>query len=375
MALLLALAAAPAQATPDFYGVKMKSEDFARNLMLVENNRVPDFSNDRPGTDKHVYAYAYVSSAIGGGRGVSLDVFNHSDDTIATDKLFRDLAIVTWDGTRYDRSETEMMWARGKLGPGEEATFNFKFPGVRIPKEEIRLIVCSFDLGETMIFLFPLKSREKIATAPQNKKSVEKTPAPFAQPAAKLLSGCVTPIKLVQSFFRSFGKEKAPVDVKTDLKEERGEFEDKTLPARYPLVQPAQVIEGVEYNFRPDFRKEVQKAQQEVERTVYQDRPWTMDDPDKYMAHLEIRPSGSVAIPPREARVLVANIDYGFVVVGAGYENGFGKNTILDVVRDGHRIAKVMITKPRDKISGAVILPEWRTREEIRVGDIVGVSS
>jgi hypothetical protein len=323
-------AAHQAVAAPDFYGVKMKSEDFAQDVFLIEQPKIPDFTNQRPGTDKRVYAYGYMSSFLGGGKGIAIEVFNHSDAPLATDKLFRELTVVTYSGERYDRAETEMMWSRRVLKPGQRATFNFKFPGVRIHKDEVRLIICSFDMGQTTLFLFPLRPPEKTAPAPESDEAAKK------EAMTKAL--------------------------------------DKMIPPQYPLVKPEQIIEGVRYQFSPDFRKEVQGAQKDVEAVVYRDRPWSLDKPDRLFEHLERTGAKGKGLPRREAKVLIVNKDYGFVVVDAGFENGFGKNVILDVFRAGRRVGKVMVTKPRDKMAGAVVLPEWRTRDEIRVGDIVGMS-
>lgn len=387
----------PAHAAPDFFGVQMKSEDFAQDIFLIENNKIADFSNDRPGTDKRIYAYGYTSSVVGGGHGFSLEVFNHSDKAISTEKLFRELVIVTYNGRRYDRSETEMMWSRNRLNPGEEATFNFKFPGIRIGIDEIRMVVCSFDLGETSIYLFPLRAPEapvavkkkieapkrKIRAKEITKKDTQKNPAPAAP-------FCPAPIKALQTFFRDVGERMSgknepelPVSLEDEkvvevnaegatVPEQMGSADDQVV-SDYPLVRPEQVIEGARYQFSPAFRKQIQESQQQVEKTVYRDRSWSLDDPDKLFTH-EFAAGRPVAFPRKEANVVLVNPEYGFVVVDAGFENGFGKNSILDVVRNGRRIGKVMITKPRDKMSGAVILPEWRTRDEIRSGDIVGMS-
>ena len=149
----LVLFAVPAQAAPDFYGVQMKGEDFAQDIFLIESSKIPDFSNNRPGTDKRVYAYGYMGSSVGGSHGFSVKVFNHSDKPLATEKLFRGLVVVAYDGRRYDQSETEMMWARDRLYPGQEATFNFKFPGIRIERDEIRMVICSFGLEQASIYL------------------------------------------------------------------------------------------------------------------------------------------------------------------------------------------------------------------------------
>ncbi len=400
LALVFFALAIPAQAAPDFYGVKMKSEDFAQDVFLIENNKIADFSNNRPGTDKSVYAYGYTSSVVGGGHGFSVQVFNHSDKEIGTEKLFRELVIVTYDGRRYDRSETEMMWSRESLGPGKEATFNFKFPGIRIAIDEIRMVIFSFDLGNTSIYLFPLRVPEaprivkekvrkpkKIASikasqkkeAPKNLSNNEKSKKDEEKKIAAPF--CPAPIKALQSFFQDVGErvsgKKEPELPVSPEEEKQPDVLVEEVPvvaaAEYPLVKPEQVIEGAHYHFRPDFRKRVQESHQLVEKKVFRDRSWSLDDPDRLFTR-EAAANPTSGFPRREANVVIVNPEYGFVVLDAGLESGFGKNSILDVLRNGRRIGKVMITKPRDKISGAVILPEWRTRDEIRSGDIVGMS-
>jgi hypothetical protein len=416
-AALAAVLVPAAHAAPDFYGVKMKSEDFAQDVFLIDNVKIPDFTNERPGTDKRIYAYGYMSGFLSGGRGISVRLYNHSDRPIATDELFREMTVVTYSGARYDRAHTEMMWKKGTLKPGEEATFNYKFPGVRLDKDEIRLVVCSFDMGETMIVLFPLrpsnppekkrveeklKQDAKEAKEPpvarsekkfikkMVKKKVMRKKEGAEDPAA--VKECCTPVKTVQNFFRGIGDrmggktppapkpqemEEVEIEVEEMVEVDAGPAaekpNDKRVPPDYPLVKQEQIIEGVRYQFRPDFRQNVQEAQKDLEIKVYGDRPWTLNDPDKLFTREEKR--AVTDLPRREAKVLIVNKDYGFVVVDAGFENGFGKNVVLNVIRDGRRIGKVMITKPRDKMAGALILPEWRTREEIRVGDIVGVGN
>ena len=46
---------------------------------------------------------------------------------------------------------------------------------------------------------------------------------------------------------------------------------------------------------------------------------------------------------------------------------------LIDVIREGKMIAKAMIVKPRDHISGAVLLPDWKTAVPVKVGDLVGI--
>lgn len=400
---LFTLGTSAAYGAADFYGIKMKSEDFAQNIQLKENNLVPDFSVSKPGTDKRVYAYAYTSGTVGGGRGVSIQVYNHSEGPFATDRLFREMTLVTWSGTRYDRSEAEMMLNRNSLGPGEDATFNFTFPGIRVPKEEIRMIVCSFDLGGTMIILFPLRVETppavpaaklgKISDLFQGKETKKKTtkadePKPVKKPAENAQAPkeaaadgcCVTPIKTVQSIFRGLGglwrndKEDPAVEEEAPPSETSEEdVPDTAVPPSYPLVKASQVIDGTKYAFLPAFKRQVEEAEKETREVIHRDRPWSLRNPDKEFVRKEKLGAFS-PLPRDEAKVVHVDLKYGFVVVNAGYEDGLDKNKILEVLRNGRKVGKVMVTKPRDKISGAIILPEWRTRDEIQTGDLVGVS-
>ncbi len=299
---------ASAQASADFYGVQMKSEDFAHGIPFIETNKISDFSNGRPGMDKRIYAYGYMGRVVDSVHGFSVEVFNRSDKTLATKKLFRGLTIVTNDGRRYDRGHTETMWSRDEIKPGEQATFNFKFRGIRVGREELRMVICSFDLDGTQIFLLPLKEPG--------------SPAPVHAASDEEMKVMALALDNAETAAMALALDKA----------------EKTARPVPVVTKSAQAVER---------REEVRPAQKSVVSVV----------------------------PSREVKVIQVNLKYGFVVVDAGLEGGFGKNTILDVTRNGHRIGKVMITKPRDKISGAIILPEWRTRDEIGVGDIVGVSA
>ncbi len=401
-------------AAPDFYGVKMKSEDFARNIMVQENYRTPDFTNERPGTDKRVYAFAYTSTFLGRGRGLSITVHNHSDKPIATDRLFRECIVLTNDGKRYDRSQPEMEWSRNELRAGQEATFNIAFPGVDLQTKDVRMIIFSFGLGETKIFLFPTVAPAPATVASQpapvaKTKKLELKPKPpekkvdkkikaVAKPLSsdKLLAPKkpLTPIRLAQSFFRGMaekiGQAAHHVTTKTPestpqvavrlpseeapIAETAQAFEDKKVPVNYPYVKSSQVIQGVTYNFRPNFRTVVQEAEKETVKTVYRDRPWSLDRPDQEMIRQTASRVSSGVMPRSTAQVVVVNPAYVFLVFNAGLEDGVMPNSIVSVLHDGRLVGKAMANKVRDRISAAVILPEWRTKDRIQVGDMVSLA-
>jgi predicted nuclease with TOPRIM domain len=74
------------------------------------------------------------------------------------------------------------------------------------------------------------------------------------------------------------------------------------------------------------------------------------------------------------ARVEHVNPLYGFVVMSAGTNDGLQKDSVVNITRNNRLIAKAVIKKVRDNVSSAVTLPEW-TREEIRVGDMISVTT
>ncbi len=433
------LAPRSAFAGPDFFGIKMKSEDFARNVMIQENYMTPDFTS-RPGTDKRVYAYGYASTFLGRGRGLSITVYNHSDAPIGTERLFRECTILMNDGHRYDRSQPEMEWRRDVLKPGEQGTFNIAFPGVDVRAQDIRMIILSFDLGETKIFLLPMPPPEAPAKAlekkpepaqqvktpppPAKSKPVKKeaakkpAPAPKTQDVQAEEAGpeepagehCETPLKRIQSFFRRMGKQfetaangpvagkgesfmesraaaraekegaeiEAPEEEPAQVAATAPGHEDKNIPASYPEYQDyakaSQVIEGVTYNFRPNFRNEVKEAETVTVDNITKDRSWSLNDPNRAMVR-EWRieePSGE--LPRPAAEVVLVQPNNVFLVFDAGLEDGVLPNSIVSVLRDGRRVGKAMVSKARDRVSAALILPEWRTKDTIRVGDVVSLT-
>ena len=309
--------AARADAAADFFGVKMISEDFARDIAFRENITAPDFTNDRPGTDKRIYAYGYSSSILGRGRGVSFIVHNHSEKEISTEYLFRECIIITKDNKRYEASETEMQWRKGKLRPGDKAVFNIRFPGVDVPKGQVRMIILSFGLGETQIFLYPLENKQGLSEA------------------------------------RKISSVKPP-------KKKRGRREEaKTTVKETALVVPQN---AEEYG-----KKETDKM---VGKIAHKDRLWSMNNPDRAWQYEEKYTITPDVTPRANAEVVIVNPDYRFVVVNAGKMDGILRGTEINIRRGGRRIARVTARQVRDRVTAASILPEWATGETVKTGDL-----
>lgn len=74
------------------------------------------------------------------------------------------------------------------------------------------------------------------------------------------------------------------------------------------------------------------------------------------------------------ARVESVDKLYHFIIVNAGARDGLKKDMVLNILREGRFIAKVVVQKTAENAAAAVIVPEW-TREDIQADDIVSVIS
>ena len=83
------------------------------------------------------------------------------------------------------------------------------------------------------------------------------------------------------------------------------------------------------------------------------------------LGKIVVQKSTSVA-----ARVEYINMLYGFVVIGAGSNDGLRQDMLVNITHDNRFVARAVVKKLRDNQSSATLLPEWM-RGEIKVGDIV----
>jgi len=325
----------------DFYGTKMKSEDFARNI-LQEKNLTQDFINQQPGVDKRIYAFGHLNSFWGRSHGVDITVHNQSDRPLATERLLRECFVWTKDGKRYDQSQPAMEWRVEILEPAHEAEFSFDFQDVNFRTQDIQMIQLSFGLGETKIFLFPVakpapaKLIEK--KTPEKIELKQKTP----KEAPKAVSA---PVKLTTSASLTTPKE---VKKSEPNKETQKETPKKTFLPKGECVTPVKAFQSF--------------FQGLGEKIVSANTP----KPGQAASKPETK-----LLSAGTAKVIEVNPNYFFIVFNAGFKDGVAPNSIVSVSRHGCLVGKVTASKVRDDISAAVILPEWRTKDGIRVGDIV----
>ena len=115
---------AAAFASADFYGVKMASESYAKDLVIDESSGQPAFTVERPGMDKRVFAYGKLASILGASKGISVKVFNNSDKTLPTGYDLAEYTVVTKDGERHSLAPPAMVFpAVDSIEPRKNAVF------------------------------------------------------------------------------------------------------------------------------------------------------------------------------------------------------------------------------------------------------------
>ncbi|HTL69849.1 MAG TPA: hypothetical protein VL404_01015 [Candidatus Eisenbacteria bacterium] len=72
----------------------------------------------------------------------------------------------------------------------------------------------------------------------------------------------------------------------------------------------------------------------------------------------------------RAAEIQHVDKVYGFVVINAGWHDGVREKTVLNIIRNKKLVGKAVVQKVRDRLSAAIVLPEW-SKGDIEPGDIV----
>jgi len=399
------LKSAPAAlAAADFYGVKISSESYAKGLWVDESGSAPKFTVEKPGMDKRVFAYGNWAGFLGTSKGISIQVFNNSDQAITTHYDFAEYTVVTQDGERHSMSPPAMVFPSiESIEPKKSAVFEPVFDGGGIKKEDIRMIICSFDLGDTKIILLPL-SKKLNAHKPENETAklvlVEK-PKPVSAAPAKTTQ----PPSLKPSKPKEFVSRPAPKPKNVESKSKsvlKSIVESLTRPAApkpatlkenvspEPKIStkhenlPYRILEEEETPVPAVPKKKIQnkiykkkalwpfkKTQETQQAKVVPEKPFKsrkekgMEEiKEKYMeAKL-----AELAAPRPAPKVQKWDKEFGFIVVNRGAIDGVKKDSVLSVAREGRLISKAVVHEVRDDYSAALVLSDW-AEEEIQVDD------
>ena len=337
------LFASPAFADVDFYGVKMPSESYAKSLIVQGYNNLYTVSNDIEGVDKDVYAYGTLKDSMGG-MVLSLRVFNNSDRPILADYDFIEYTVVTKDGKRYTLEPPVMAWYSGSIKPKKSETFEPGLGSLKLKKEDIAEVVCSFDMGSTKIVLVPVRKTE-------SKLAVVKTQA--SKPAAP--------------------KVEAPKPIAVKPVATKPFAMSKPVAAAAPkLTQPPPVS-------KPAFTKPAPKLLPASAPVLAKTQPTKPSPPvvaTKSVSTPIFKPLPKVAQPPvpdlpnLDVRIAEVHEADGFFILNGGAREGFKADMIVNVYRADRFVGKAVIRKVKDHSSAAMIIPEL-TDGQLVVGDFV----
>ena len=150
-----------ASAAPDFYGVIMKSESYAKGVAIQNpDDAIRSFAG-REGLDKKIHAYGYFESFFGLDPRIRIRVFNDSAKPVRAPYLYADYTAVTRDGTRWKLRPPVMAWfpATERIDPGRSAVFKPSLAGLSVKREDVQMIICSFNMDETKVVLLPVPKK------------------------------------------------------------------------------------------------------------------------------------------------------------------------------------------------------------------------
>ncbi len=146
-------------AEPDFFGIKMRSVRCAEDFK-IEKKEAKKFiySYNKETMSDKIRASAVFFSYQGKVKEIYITVYNDSDKPIPAKRVFTTFAVVTNDGDTYemdDPSHTIYPLTELIAPQGGRVRFVRWITRHDLGKKDIKMIVCSFDLGETKIVLVP----------------------------------------------------------------------------------------------------------------------------------------------------------------------------------------------------------------------------
>jgi hypothetical protein len=317
-------------AEQDFYGIQMRNELWAKNLVLGEGPRAnPEDLRGGPILNHKVRAEASLKPVADGHLDFQVNVINESIFPISSDYRYRDFFIYTDDGRKYPLVDMEDDTRLDLIAPHSSLTFSPSLGNFEIKNDNVLMIGCSFDLGRTEIFLFPWAMKEKInqLTSPVYSSAV---PEVVAAP--------------------SMSSRKIYKTKEENLKPPVGSAKPSPAPAARRLEQAIKnfVYTPSSHKVTPDVSVPKEAETPPATRAV------------------------SAEARGFEPRVLDYDKTYNFVTVNLGLEDGLQQNMVITILRDGKTVAKARVKQLREAVAAALLLP-GTIQTEVRPGDKVSL--
>lgn len=360
---LLVLLSTTCRAEQDFYGIQMKNELWAKNLVLGEvSNPNPEDLRQGPILNHALHAEASLKPVGDEHIDFRVNVINDTALVISSDYRYRDFFIYTKHGYRYPLIDTEDGSHFDSIEPKSSVTFTPSLGNLRIQNGDVSMIGCSFDLGKTEIFLFPWSKKEKInhlvspAPLPEEAASVPQL-SRKANSATRASSPKVSP-----NTNNSKSKE-----IKKTTPHNLLEWLGFNSPQKRQATTAAQVATAVRPP--PSSRKRVDEA---IKKFVY-----TSSSEKAPLATPTVAKEtfNKLSVPietKNEASVIDYNKNYNFITLNLGTRDGLRQNATLTILRNGKTVAKAKVKRLRETVAAAVLLP-GTIQAEVRPGDNISL--
>ncbi len=362
--LLMALTSASAFADAEFYGIQMQNERVAKGMVLGEWRLSPNKSLQGPLFNKSVYATASLREDANQHVNFSVNVFNNSDKAISADYQYRDYYLVTKEDRKYPLYDPETQFDLDEIPPKTNVTFQPSLGNLVISKKNIKMIVCSFDLGRTTLVLFPSSKKEvieKLVPPPlsaypavqENKgydrglpgRSDDQYLSVGANADAVQGDRALVNAQTQQAF--DWPKDNPTSTTQSAVQASRSGGGVAEAIKNFVYV-PASGVENAVNTFFPQDPR-AQASASFDERAVYRN---TLRS---------------------DAQVLQYNPSHKFITINAGTDDGLKKNMLVYVLRDGKTISQARIKQIREAVSAASIIPD-SIISEVRSGDKISLS-
>lgn len=361
-AALFLLTAASASAEQDFYGIQMKNERWAKNLVW---NAAPAADPadllEGPVLSHDVTAEASLKEITDGRIDFRVTIFNGTPVTISTDYHFRDFYITARDGRKYPLIDNQTQLDLNTIEPKKNVTFNPSFGNLRLKNKDVMLIECSFDLGKTKVFLFPWTQKDAVAKL--SNPPLPEVPTERGRGAQEISRPKERSSK--RSFWeRLSGTNKAarkgvsPESSKAPSASESASVnsgEAAQTPAPAPAV-PQSANRRLDDAIKSFVYVPADAAGQKTSGA----------------AQTNTVVSSSKTGLRTEAHVISFDKTYGFVTLNLGSRDGLRNDMVLSVLRNGKAVAKVRVKEIRAAVSAATLIPE-SVKAEIKSGDQVSL--
>ena len=182
--------------------------------------------------------------------------------------------------------------------------------------------------------------------------------------------------KLEESLGHSGDELKTQTDRIDEISAENEAMKGEIKTKEKSIAALRQKIEGLE-NDKLDLLTDLQKAKEARAAAPVEEASPVADNPygieSQTVPEVDPVKLGKIVVQRSSGRATeIEHVDaiYGFIVINAGRQDGMREKTVLNVLRDKKIIGKAVVQQVKDRVSAAILLPEW-SKGEIKPGDLV----